>query len=189
MEGFGTGGQVSPWNRWLLCRTGGHEQHAALSPAHRLLILTLIKRAIVTFLLRTCCLLNWYCGNYGSCVCIYLWTLQSALYVCIFLSCFFFFCCFFLTVQIKINLDTFLMEVSSMIQLLHLWWKLGPVFIVIRRGDEQLPAALWWPSAPAKPHPSHSPEGFHVAWLQENLLSWALLRTASLELLVPCREN
>lgn len=49
MEGFGTGGRVSPWNRWLLCGTGGQEQHTALSPAHNLLILTLIKQAIVAF--------------------------------------------------------------------------------------------------------------------------------------------
>lgn len=49
MEGFGTGGQVSLWNRWPLCGTGGHEQHTALSPAHNLFILTLIKRAIVAF--------------------------------------------------------------------------------------------------------------------------------------------
>lgn len=49
MEGFGTGGQVSSWNRCLLCRAGGHKQHTALSPAHNLFILTLIKRAIVAF--------------------------------------------------------------------------------------------------------------------------------------------
>lgn len=50
MKGFGTGDQVSPWNRWLLCHTGSHEQHTALFPAHNLFILTLIKRAIVAFL-------------------------------------------------------------------------------------------------------------------------------------------
>lgn len=48
MEGFGTGDQVSLWNRCLLCCTGGHEQHTALSPAHNLFILT-IKRAVVAF--------------------------------------------------------------------------------------------------------------------------------------------
>lgn len=49
MEGFGTGDQVSLWNRCLLCCTGGHEQHTALSPAYNLFILTFIKRAIVAF--------------------------------------------------------------------------------------------------------------------------------------------
>lgn len=39
--------------------------------------------------LHAYCLFSSYCGSYGSCVCIYLWTLQPALYVCFgfFLLC------------------------------------------------------------------------------------------------------
>lgn len=115
--------------------------------------------------LHTYCLFNYYCGNYGSCVSIYLWTLQPALHVCIFF--------FFLLRTLKS------IEIDSSLRC-HQWWS--------GRGNEQLPAALWWPSAPAKPDPSHSPEAFHVAWLQGNSLSWALLHTASLELLISCKE-
>ena len=192
-EGPSSCDQVSCGNRWSLCRAGDCSQHTAfgtLSPC--VFILPSLNWPIVISLTWVCVGLEGsWCGlgsgRYAlSLSCVY-WVLCS--WTRDFLGSkrqdLFWFVRWCFVCEVRFSSGCQQIEVTIMI---HKWCMNifskcypGSCQISVVETLESLcsPAALWWPSVPARPSPCLCPGGLHVIWLQGRWLASTFPRTAS----------